>query len=245
MTSYYAAAVILVDVLAPVNGQKNFVFQDLDRSKLCFYSLKADKHFHPAKYGKAANASHSRYPHLSNAFLLPKNVDIPAAAKVTGFINSADMMNPPPVSISLLGDHSTLQEAVELHRVACLDYEFRKSLVSDDIRDFVCQQIYESIPTLASFKLIIDRMAFDKGVVVNMMDRVGSAKIAKTLDPQVYEAIVKYAEKTGWVNGLEEAEMKIREKMAKAKDGRKQAARMGKGKQGGGQEKETRVEPFK
>ena len=154
-------------------------------------------------------------------------------------------MKPPPVSISLLGGHSTWQEAVELHRVACLDYEFRKSLVSDDIRDFIRQQIYESIPSLVSLKLIVDRIAFDKGVVFNMMDRVESTKIAKTLDPQVYEAIAKYAKKTGWANCLEEAEKKVRAKMAKAKDARKEAARMGKGKQVGDQGTETRVEPFK
>ena len=200
MASPTTASVVRVDVLAPANGQKIFVSHNIDKGKLCFYSIKADKHFQPEKHGISGKRAKSRYSHLSRDFLLPKDVNIAAAGKVASLINGADLDSPAQVSICPLGANPTMQKAVEIHRVACVEYEFRQSLISDDIRDFVHQQIYETIPNLATFKLIVDRMAFDKGVVFNMMDRAESTKIAKTLEPEVYEAIVKYAEKTGWGN---------------------------------------------
>ena len=140
-----------------------------------------------------------------------------------------------------------MANAARLHHCVYADFESRASLVSVNMRDIVRSHIHKiEIPSLADVQLIIEVMGFAKGIVFNMLARVGSTKIAGKLEREEYEKIGRYAKEKGWAN-LVIADEKIRGKMVQARRARKDSAKQGRkdivkgnGRQGRGGTKEDK-----
>jgi hypothetical protein len=223
-----------ISIVAPAGGRKNFIALDVPVRKLANYSQYAKHMYFPGKDTKSPfGEGDKRKSSNPNEFSLGANMNEDFARTVATFIKNSDATNPAPLTLALFGTERSLTELVKIWRVIGQGFKCPRELHDESIRDDLRVKMYDINPfVFAHFTLIVENVAFDRGLVHSAMDRVAFIHIKGYLAVKDKNAVEEYCKshEGHWDSLLEtvgRVEVKIKEAAAEkaAREASREVAR--------------------
>lgn len=183
-----------VSIIAPADGRKNYVANDVPVSKLANYSSFARyRYLHDADTKKPYGESDKRNTSNSREFDLGEGMDEHLARTVAVFTKNSDLDKPAPLTLELFGKDRSLKELVQIWRIIGHGYKVPRERHGDSIREDLRLKLYATTPfTFADFKLVVENLKFDRGVVHSALDRLSFLHIKGYLEDTTKTEVENY-----------------------------------------------------
>lgn len=235
-----------VSIIAPAGRRKNYVANDVPVQKLAIYSQVARYRYVPSKDCKNPLSEGDKRNTNAIQFDLGEGMNEEFARTIATHIKRCDPASPAPLTLALFGTERSLEELVQIWRIIGQGYKCPRELHDETIRDDLRRKMYDTRPFLFShFKLIVENLGFDRGIVHSAMDRVTFLHIKGYLHEKTKMEVEKYCQgRDGWWDQLLEtlgrvevktdgaAEQKAAREKAKAE--RQGSRSAGRGREGQG-----------
>lgn len=186
------------------DGVKVYIGWALDKKKLAYFSIAADRHINLDSYTRKDKKDEPRYPPKkpapSSELLLP-NADRDAAAIILNWINANDIASPKPLKWgSEVLSNEEFHVALDIHHADHafdLKREHRGQEVRNKIFKWISDRDGKKRLSLDDFKACMEKCQFDGTIAKNVMNKVMWLSITSKIPKGTLSAIKNYCRQTG------------------------------------------------